>query len=148
MVGLVLALMGDTVPVGFQAISRSEILEVPTVVLREIAQDQPDFAWELALEVSGQLETTIDALAEASFGSLRSRLARHLLERMADAEEPIVEATHQELADSIGTVREVVARLLAALREAGLVTTSRGIVAIRSPEGLAALIGQWVPRRK
>ena len=43
----------------------------------------------------------------------------------------------QDLADAVGTVREVVVRALRELREAGVLRTGRGAIVVLDPERLA-----------
>jgi CRP/FNR family transcriptional regulator len=75
------------------------------------------------------------ALAEAvAFQRLDQRLAHALLGRGA-----VVRATHQTLADELGTVREIVSRLLARFERAGWVALSRERIDIRDSEALRAL---------
>jgi CRP-like cAMP-binding protein len=68
-------------------------------------------------------------------------VARHLLDlaaAQAGRRPLIAKVTQQELADAVGTVREVVARTLRELRRDGVVNTGRAGVAISSPERLLA----------
>lgn len=75
------------------------------------------------------------ALAEAvAFQRLDQRLAQALL-----GHGPVVRATHQALADELGTVREIVSRLLARFERAGWVTLSRERVDIVDAAALRAL---------
>jgi CRP/FNR family transcriptional regulator len=50
--------------------------------------------------------------------------------------------TQQGLADCVGTVREVVARVLRDFRTEGLVSTAEGRIDILDPNGLAAVVGR------
>jgi CRP/FNR family transcriptional regulator len=73
------------------------------------------------------------------FGSVRQRVARHLLDIAAEHQRSsmlLAPVSQQELADAVGTVREVVARVLRELRDEGLITTSRQGVALLDPAGL------------
>lgn len=75
------------------------------------------------------------ALAEAvAFQRLDQRLAAALLGRGT-----VVHATHQALADELGTVREIVTRLLKRFERAGWVGIARERVDIRDPAALRAL---------
>jgi CRP-like cAMP-binding protein len=49
--------------------------------------------------------------------------------------------THQSLADATGSVREVVGRALAKLRDEGVIATGVGRVTILDPEALTRLAG-------
>ena len=144
--GLTTALTAHAAPVNVQAITDGRILELPLDVIRELAPNDPALAWALAQEVSLRLLDAIESLASASFGTMRGRLARHLLDLASEADGDgtlTAQVTQQDLADGVGTVREVVARLLAQLREGGYVETDRGSVRIVDPDRLAALVGAW-----
>jgi CRP-like cAMP-binding protein len=70
---------------------------------------------------------------------VRQRLARQLL-LLASAgpgRDPVVHAGQQELADAIGSVREVVTRNLHALHEEGLVDVARDEITLVDPIALA-----------
>ena len=62
---------------------------------------------------------------EVAFGALDQRLANLLVEQG-----PLLEITHQQIADELGTVREVVSRRLRLLQQQGLVRLKRGQVEV------------------
>ncbi len=75
------------------------------------------------------------ALAEAvAFQRLDQRLAAALL-----GHGQVVLGTHQDLADELGTVREIVTRLLKRFERAGWVRTARERIEILNPAALRAL---------
>jgi CRP/FNR family transcriptional regulator len=77
----------------------------------------------------------LTALIEAvAFQRLDSRLATTLLGHGQQ-----VRATHQTLADELGTVREMVTRLLHRFEREGLVELSRECITIRDSAGLRAI---------
>jgi CRP/FNR family transcriptional regulator len=77
------------------------------------------------------------ALAEAvAFQRLDQRLAHTLLGHGA-----VVHATHQMLADELGTVREIVTRLLKRFERSGWVSLSRERISIVDAAALRALAG-------
>ena len=81
----------------------------------------------------------LTALIEAvAFQRLDSRLAAALLGHGQQ-----VRATHQALADELGTVREMVTRLLHRFERDGLVELSRECVTIRDSARLRALASQF-----
>lgn len=90
--------------------------------------------------VNGLLaERLVDVIAlveEVAFQRLDARLARHLLARAGDGPDPVVHATHEALADDLGSAREVVSRLLKAFEDEGLVALGRAQVRIMDDEGL------------
>ena len=71
---------------------------------------------------------------EIAFGGMDQRLAHYLLERG-----PQIEATHQVIADELGTVREVVSRRLKQLEARKLVRLERGQIVVLDEQGLRRL---------
>jgi CRP/FNR family transcriptional regulator len=75
------------------------------------------------------------SLAEAvAFQRLDQRLAAALL-----GHGPALTTTHQALADELGTVREIVTRLLKRFERAGWVSLGRERIELRDPAALRAL---------
>jgi CRP/FNR family transcriptional regulator, cyclic AMP receptor protein len=75
-----------------------------------------------------------------AFGTVRQRVAAHLLDLASDQQVPggelVAAVSQQELADAVGSVREVVARVLRDFRLARLVATSADAVHLLDPAGL------------
>jgi CRP/FNR family transcriptional regulator len=89
--------------------------------------------------VTQRLYDTLEALAGNTFGTVRQRVARHLLDLAAAGDRTralVAPVTQQELADAVGSVRAVVARSLGELRDAGLVGSSSDGIVILDPGGL------------
>lgn len=63
---------------------------------------------------------------------------------MTAGEAPTVRITHQELAEEVGSVREVVTRALARFQRKGLIETSRGTVRILQRKLLEEEFGDLV----
>lgn len=74
---------------------------------------------------------------EVAFGRIDLRLARLLLDRAGPAGG--LDMTHQALAAELGTAREVVSRQLKEFERRGLVALTRGHIAVRDADALAAL---------
>ena len=76
------------------------------------------------------------ALVEAvAFHRLDRRIAAALL-----GHGRIVEATHQQLADEVGSVREIVTRVLRGLADRGLVRLGRGSIEVLDAAGLRRIV--------
>jgi CRP/FNR family cyclic AMP-dependent transcriptional regulator len=71
---------------------------------------------------------------------VRQRAALHVLDLASTQQGPggalVARVSQQELADAVGSVREVVARVLGDLRGAGLVTSHPDGVHVLDPAGL------------
>jgi CRP/FNR family transcriptional regulator len=87
-----------------------------------------DFVFHLFSERLAELMQLVE---EVAFRKLDQRLAGLLLGRGR-----LIRATHQQLADDLGSVREMVSRLLKGFAEQGLVRLSREQVEVLDPAGL------------
>lgn len=144
MVGLVSGLGEMPAPVFVQAVTDGRLLSLDRADVEALARRNGSVAWALAREVSMRLRESIEALADASFGTLRSRVVRVLFDHAShDAGELIARMTQQEIADHLGTAREVVARNLAQLQAVELVRLARGAITIVDADRLARTGGGW-----
>jgi CRP/FNR family transcriptional regulator len=84
-----------------------------------------------------RLSEVMELVAEVAFRRLDARLARLLIRRG-----PLIEGTHQELADELGSVREIVSRLLRSFEQRGWVRLERERVTVLAPKELSALAGE------
>jgi len=101
--------------------------------LRALCEQHGPLATAVAAECATRASDAIDELALLTFGSVRQRVARHLLDLAASQQQAgdlVAAVTQQELADAAGTVREVVARVLKQLHHAGMTAGSDGGVVI------------------
>jgi CRP/FNR family transcriptional regulator len=124
-------LLGAKTAVHAQAIDAVALFALPGRHVEVLAQTHAAFALAIARECADRTFDAMDELRLVTFGSVRQRLARHLLDLAASHGDGTLLAvvTQQQLADAAGTVREVVARALKELRADGLVGESeRGIV--------------------
>lgn len=92
-----------------------------------------DFVFHLFSERIADLMQVIE---EVAFRKLDQRLAGLLL-----GKGKLLHATHQQLADELGSVREMVSRLLKGFAEQGLVRLSREQVEILDPAELRRIAG-------
>jgi CRP/FNR family transcriptional regulator len=79
---------------------------------------------------------------EVAFRKMDVRLAELLLRRFSHKGVPIrvAETTHEELAAELGTVREVVSRLLKEFERTGMVSVARGRLELRDGEQLRRMV--------
>jgi CRP/FNR family cyclic AMP-dependent transcriptional regulator len=145
LVGSIYPLAGDRAPLAIQAITECRFLEIEPERFQALLRESPALSEAVISFLYRRLEDLYATLAASTFGTLRERLAAHLLElaRPDEAGVLVVRVSQQDLADSVGTVREVVTRTLRDLRLAGMITTSPGVVTIQDPVGLAAAVGRW-----
>lgn len=99
-----------------------------------MAEHQPfrDFVFHLFAERIAELMQLVE---EVAFARLDQRLARLLLAR----QEAVLSVTHQQLAEELGSVREIVSRLLKGFAAQGLVALGREQVTVLDRQGLQSV---------
>lgn len=111
------------------------LLILPLPLFSQLLVEQApfrDFVFHLFAERIGELMQLVE---EVAFARLDQRLARLLLAH----ERPVLNLTHQQLADELGSVREIVSRLLKGFVVQGLVSLGREQVTVLDPAGLRKL---------
>jgi CRP/FNR family transcriptional regulator, cyclic AMP receptor protein len=128
----VLPVVRQRVPVGVQSLTASEIWGIPMQAASSWAQSSTESAWAIARALGRELHHGLEQMHLATFGTVRQRLARHLLDVAAahqTNEQLVVSMRPQDIADCVGTVREVASRALRELcADATLVKTRSGYV--------------------
>src|SRR5574340_669214 len=135
------AIVGGPAPTSVQIVTDATLLMLNVKTLQRSGQTEPGVGWLMAQEVTRRLYDSLEALAGNTFGSLRQQVARHLLDLAASRQQDrvlVVKATQQELADAVGTVRPVIARIIRDFRAEGLITTSSDGIIILKPAELHA----------
>ncbi|MHA7223962.1 Crp/Fnr family transcriptional regulator [Arthrobacter sp. RHLT1-20] len=119
-------------PVGAESVTDCEVsfLNVQTVL--RLAKTRPEMGDLLLREVTAILFEVIELLTDNVFGSVLQRVSRHVLDLAVLTDEGlVVQADQHSIAESVGSVREVVARALRKLREEGiLVRGAKGMVIV------------------
>jgi len=134
-------IVGGPAPANVQILTDAMLLMLNVRTLQVIAQTEPEVGWLIAQEMTRRFYQALEVLAGNAFGSLRQRVARHLLDLAASRQKGrglVVKATQQELADAVGSVRPVVARIMRDLRDEGIITTSSDGIVILKPAKLHA----------
>jgi CRP/FNR family transcriptional regulator len=136
-VGLALV-VGGPGPTNVQAVTSASVAALRVDTLRSMLASDPAVARACAEELTRQLNVALDALSEQAFLSVRERVVHRLLElAVSDGGRLVVHASQQEVADAVGSVREVVTRTLRGLRREGLVETSRDEIVLLDPIALS-----------
>jgi CRP/FNR family transcriptional regulator len=108
----------------------TDMVLLPRSMFDDLLAHEPfrGFVFQLFSERIAELMQLVE---EVAFRRLDQRLAALLL-----GKGKIVHATHQQLADELGSVREIVSRLLRGFAAQDLVTLGREQIEILSPAGL------------
>lgn len=143
-----------TMPATTQALVDAAVLRMsPTTVRRMVAGD-PRVARVFLVETSERVLSFVHQIPGGAFATVRERVARHLLDLAADRVrrpengggplEMVAPISQRELAEAVGTVREVVVRVLRELRTDGVIQTGRDEIVILDPARLLQEQG-WNP---
>ena len=100
----------------------------PKEALRAAIAANPDVAFALLAGLAQRVREVVGRLDQVSSKSVAARLAIYLLRRRDERQSPVVSLgmTQSQLAEELGTVREVIVRELRALRAAEIIRPSRG----------------------
>lgn len=142
-------------PAPTQALVDVELLRMSPTIARRAAERDVRVAISLLGEVSERVLTFVWEISGSAFATVRQRVARHLLdlasERLPEpaskhrsGSELVVRVSQRELAEAVGTAREVVVRVLRELRQDGVVRTGRDQIVIADPARLIQEYG-WNP---
>ena len=103
-------------------------------------REHPDVALKMLAVVGRRLRMLVSLVESVTFGSVRQRLARALLEFMEvqGSAEFVLPVTHEELAFRLGTVREVVSRNLGRFQAEGILRLNKRDVTVVDAEALRA----------
>ncbi|MFD3399732.1 Crp/Fnr family transcriptional regulator [Kribbella sp. NPDC058693] len=133
-------LVAGPADVGVQTLSECTLLRIDAGLLTGAARTDSRVGWAMAEELGRRLYENLQQTAVNAFGTVRQRVAAHLLDLASTQQSPrgelVARVSQQELADAVGSVREVVARVLRDFRLAQLVATSADAVHILDPAGL------------
>jgi len=131
---------GSGLSTAIQAIEPSNLLHLDVKRLQAIADREAALSTALLEEMAGRLRAAYRSLAASAFGTVRSRIARDLVERARASGQlqrgAHLQVTQQALADAIGSVREVVARTLRELRQEGAVASDHSGLTLLDPDAL------------
>lgn len=115
-----------------QPVTDSVLWTISARRLRVLAEKSAPLAMAIAEDCAARVSDAIEELSFATFGTVRQRVARHLLDLAAADEnesELVAAASPKTLADATGSVREVIARVLKDLAAVGITKKSeRGII--------------------
>lgn len=113
------------------------LLSLPPALFQELLLGFEPFRRFVFGMYGERLAEVMELVEEVAFRKLDARLAQLLVHRG-----PVVQATQQRLADELGSVREIVSRLLRSFEERGWVELGRERITVRDPRALGELAGR------
>jgi len=129
-------IVGGPAPVNVQILTDAALLMLNVRTLQLSAQTEPLVGWLLAQETTRRLYEVLEVLAGNVFGSLRQRVARHLLDLAASRQHGrglVAKVTQQEVADAVGSESRTASKRM----EAEHCMSKRGGIDLRSSQDVA-----------
>ena len=137
-VGLPALIAGHSnVGVAVDVMIETTVLSLAADQFAHLAANDVKVAWTVARYLAEMIHAAEQLWSSNVFQDMHARVAFHLLElSIRDADGLVVHATQDELAGAVGSVREVVARTLKGLDDAGLIERGAGAIRLSDPAGL------------
>jgi len=138
---------GGPFPASAMATEETEVAFISRRDFRSFCIEHPEVSLKVLSVVGARLRRLVGIIEELSFTTIRQRLIATLV-KLAQNEgkktdrgiEFLLPATHQELANQLGTVRELISRNLMRLQAEGLLDVDARQIVVRDLEGLSALL--------
>ncbi|HLQ15490.1 MAG TPA: Crp/Fnr family transcriptional regulator [Candidatus Eisenbacteria bacterium] len=141
-------IIGDPACTFVQVVTESALTSLDPETVRDLAASETEVSAAMSAHLSMRVRAAHRLIAIRSLGSIRERVAYDLLDRASQSQLVVgrleVRATQADIADSIGSSREVISRALTSLRAKGIVETAPGVVRILAPSLLASIVGAFV----
>ncbi len=123
-----------------EALRDTRVLKIAPARFVELAETDAAVASAIATSLAYLQVETEQILADGLFLSVRARVARHLMDLAVSQDGTLVVAAgHQDIAEAIGSVREVVSRTLVRFRDDGLLDRRGGETVLLDPAALHAI---------
>ena len=135
---------GGSYPASASAVEDTEMVFISRRDFRALCLDHPDVALKVLAVVGARLRRLVGIIEELSFTTVRQRLIAYLLRASESASKTArnlaleLPESHQELANQIGTVRELVSRNLTRLHAEGLLEVDARHILIKDLEAFRA----------
>jgi CRP/FNR family transcriptional regulator len=138
---------GGPFPASAVATDETEVAYISRRDFQAYCMDHPEVALKVLQVVGARLRGLVGIIEELSFTTIRHRLISLLL-KLAQSEgkktkrgiEFQLPATHQDLANQLGTVRELISRNLMRLQAEGLLDVDARQIVVKNVKGLSDLL--------
>ena len=138
---------GGVYPASAVAIEETQIAFISQRDFQSYCLEHPQVALKVLSVVGARLRRLVGIIEELSFTTIRQRLVAALLKlaqteglKTASGIEFQLPSTHQELANQLGTVRELISRNLMRLQAEGLLEVDARRIVVKDMKGLSALL--------
>jgi CRP/FNR family transcriptional regulator len=136
---------GPQIPLHIQALNDCTVIELDLSTVQELHASDRRFSAAYAVELARRLEDVYRTFATTVQGTIMQRLSAHLLAcaQLSGGGRISASTTQQDLAEALGSAREVIGRALKDLQASGVLVNRRGGIEILEAAELIALAGPW-----
>jgi len=120
----------DTSKVKAVAEEDSEILFIPVEKMQQLIRKHPEWLNYIFQIYHKRFEELLDVVDAVAFKNMDERLLQFLQKRSKVLESKTLRITHEQLAQELGTAREVISRLLKKMEAEGLVELGRNRITL------------------
>jgi CRP/FNR family transcriptional regulator len=142
---------GGSFPASASAVEETEIAFISRRDFQAYCLEHPEVALKVLKVVGARLRRLVGIIEELSFTTIRQRLIAVLV-KLAQSDGKKTErgieiqlpGTHQELANQLGTVRELISRNLMRLQAEGLLDVDARQIVVKDIKGLTCIMHERV----
>lgn len=120
----------DTSKVKAVAEEKSEVLFIPVEKIHELIREHPEWLNYIFQIYHKRFEELLEVVDAVAFKNMDERLLQFLQKRCEVMETDTLRLTHDQLAQELGTAREVISRLLKKMEAEGLVELGRNKITV------------------
>lgn len=137
-INLVPVLDGGLNPATVQALTNCAMLSFPFEPLRNLIRREPALAVALLTDLAARQRRLVGLIDELALHTVQGRLASLLITRAEAAERgiPVPPMTQADMANHLGTVREMISRTLKTFEGLGLIELKQGAIVVKDRKGL------------
>jgi CRP-like cAMP-binding protein len=138
---------GGAYPASAVAIEETEVAFISRRDFHAYCMEHPEVSLKVLSVVGGRLRRLVGIIEELSFTTIRQRLISALIKlaqtggrQTSRGIEFMLPGSHQELANQLGTVRELISRNLMRLQAEGLLDVDARQIVVKDIKGMSALL--------
>lgn len=109
----------------------SILLNIPTRVHEQLSEESKQWKNFVSLTYQRRFQEMLSVLDAVAFKRMDERLMRYIVTKMKQHKTNELQTTHQEIANELGTSREVISRLLKQLENKKWIELGRNVIYIR-----------------
>lgn len=136
---LVSFLQGSSFPASAVTENQVQALIMDRNVFCRTMKKSPALCNIMMMELSNRIIETINRVQELAFEPLDIRMANLLCRRFREENGTTIEITHSQLAQELGTTREVASRMLKDLERGSYIILSRGKVRLHDNDAIGRM---------